>query len=131
MGRGSLLLWPSGSPVVDISETDAEYLLKAEIPEVDRKDVKVTVQDGMLAIRGERKQEKEEKGKRFHRIERSYGSFARSFTLPEDVDDTKLKAEFKEGVLFVHLPKSAKLKTKAVEIRVECFSANGGRKDCW
>jgi HSP20 family protein len=107
------------SPVVDISETDAEYLIKAEIPEVDRNDVKVTVQDGVLTIRGERKQEKEEKGKRFHRIERSYGSFARSFTLPENVEDAKLKAEFKEGVLLVHLPKSAKLKAKAVEVTVE------------
>lgn len=107
------------SPFVDISETDAEYLIKAEIPEVDRKDVKVTVQDGVLTIRGERKQEKEEKGKRFHRIERSYGSFARSFTLPEEVEDAKLKAEFQEGVLLVHLPKSEKLKAKVVDIVVE------------
>jgi|SRR5579862_1078831 len=107
------------SPAVDISETDAEYLIKAEVPEVDRKGVKVTVQDGVLSIRGERQQEKEEKGKRFHRIERSYGSFARSFALPEDVDETKLKAEFKEGVLLLHLPKSEKHRTQAVEIAVE------------
>jgi len=107
------------SPVVDISETDAEYLIKAEVPEVDRKDVKVTVQDGVLTIRGERRQEKEEKGKRFHRIERSYGSFARSFTLPEDVEDAKLKAEFKDGILIVHLPKSETRKRKSVDIQIQ------------
>jgi HSP20 family protein len=112
----SLAEW---SPAVDISETDAEYLIKAEIPEVDRKDVKVAVQDGVLSIQGERRQEKEEKGKRFHRIERSYGSFARSFTLPEEVDETKLKAEFKEGILLLHLPKSEKHKENAHEVVVE------------
>jgi HSP20 family protein len=107
------------SPAVDILETDAEYLIKAEIPEVERKDVKVTVQDGVLSIQGERRQEKEEKGKRFHRIERSDGSFARSFTLPEEVDETKLKAEFKEGILLLHLPKSEKHETNAHEVVVE------------
>jgi HSP20 family protein len=107
------------SPSVDIAETDSEYVIKAEIPEVDKKDVKVTVQDGYLSIQGERKQEKEEKGKRFHRVERAYGSFLRSFELPDDVDQEKVKAEFKEGMLIVHLPKTEQAKAKTIEIKVE------------
>ncbi|HWB97031.1 MAG TPA: Hsp20/alpha crystallin family protein, partial [Bryobacteraceae bacterium] len=106
-------------PTVDIAEDDKEYLIKAEVPEVDKKDVKVTVQDGVLTIQGDRKQEKEEKGKRFHRVERSYGTFVRSFSLPEDAADDNVKAEFKEGMLFVHLPKSEKARPKAVEVKVE------------
>ncbi len=107
------------APVVDITEDDHEYLIKAEIPEVDKKDVKVTVQDGVLTIQGERKQAKEEKGKRFHRIERSFGSFVRSFGLPDEVAEDKLKAEFKDGLLLVHLPKAERPKPKAIEIKVE------------
>jgi HSP20 family protein len=106
-------------PTVDVTEDDKEYLIKAEIPEVDKKDVKVTVQEGMLTIQGERKQEKEEKGKRFHRVERSYGSFVRSFMLPEDTTGENLKAEFKEGMLYVHVPKSEKARPKAIEVKVE------------
>jgi len=105
-------------PMVDIAEDDKEYLIKAEIPEVDKKDVKVTVQDGVLTIQGERKQEKEEKDKRFHRVERSYGTFVRTFSLPEDVAEDRMKAEFKDGVLLIHLPKTEKPKPKAVEIKV-------------
>jgi HSP20 family protein len=107
------------APSVDISETDNEFLIKAEIPEVDKKDVKVTVQDGLLTLQGERKQEKEEKGKRFHRIERSYGTFLRTFEMPDGVDEEKLKAEFKDGLLLVHLPKTEKARSKAVEVKVE------------
>jgi len=105
-------------PSVDISETDTEYLIKAELPEVKKEDVKVTLQDGVLMIQGERQQEKEEKGKKFHRVERSYGSFVRSFTLPNYVDNTNVKAEFKEGILNLHLPKSERAKPKAIEVRV-------------
>ena len=105
-------------PTVDIVEDEKEFVIKAELPEVDRKDVKVTVQQGVLTIQGERKQEKEENGKRFHRIERSYGTFVRAFTLPEDVEADKLRAEFKDGVLMVHLPKSEKPKPQAVEVKV-------------
>ncbi|HKW85529.1 MAG TPA: Hsp20/alpha crystallin family protein [Nitrospiraceae bacterium] len=105
-------------PSVDISETDTEYLIKAELPEVKKEDVKVTLQDGVLTIQGERRQEKEEKDKKFHRVERSYGSFVRSFTLPDYVDDAKVKAEFKEGILNLHLPKSERAKPKAIEVRV-------------
>lgn len=106
------------APSVDISETDKAYLIKAEIPEVKKEDVKVTIDDGMITIQGERKMEKEEKGKKFHRIERSYGSFVRSFRLPDGVDESKAKAEFKDGMINVTLPKSEKAKSKAIEVAV-------------
>ncbi len=106
------------TPTVDISETDGEYQIKAEIPDVKKEDVKVTLEDGVLTIQGERKQEKEEKGKKYHRIERSYGSFVRSFSLPDLVDEEKVQAEFKDGVLNLHLPKAEKAKPKAIEVKV-------------
>jgi len=105
-------------PTVDISETEGEYLIKAELPEVRKEDVKVTVENGVLTLQGERRQEKEEKGKMFHRVERSYGSFVRSFTLPESVDESSVKAEYKDGVLNLHLPKSEKVKPKAIDVKV-------------
>ncbi|HJU06740.1 MAG TPA: Hsp20/alpha crystallin family protein [Nitrospiraceae bacterium] len=105
-------------PTVDISETDAEYLIKAELPEVKKEDVKIMLQEGVLTIQGERAQEREERGKRYHRVERAYGNFARSFTLPDYVDDTKVTAEYKDGVLTLHLPKSEKAKPKAIEVKV-------------
>ncbi|TKB89650.1 MAG: Hsp20/alpha crystallin family protein [Nitrospira sp.] len=106
------------APSVDVSETDGEYQIKAEIPDVKKEDVKVTLEDGVLTIQGERKHEKEEKGKKYHRVERSYGSFARSFTLPDLVDEEKVRAEFKDGVLNLQLPKSEKAKPKAIEVKV-------------
>ena len=106
------------TPSVDISETEAEYVVKAELPEVKKEDVKVTVEDGILTLQGERRHEKEEKGKRVHRIERAYGSFVRSFTIPDYVDDAKVSAEFKDGVLSLRLPKSEKAKPKAIEVKV-------------
>ncbi|MDO8357019.1 MAG: Hsp20/alpha crystallin family protein [Nitrospirota bacterium] len=105
-------------PSVDVSETDGEYQIKAEIPDVKKEDVKVTLEDGVLTIQGERKFEKEEKGKKYHRVERSYGSFVRSFTLPDLVDEANVKAEFKDGVLNLKLPKSEKVKSKAIEVTV-------------
>ncbi len=105
-------------PTVDISETEAEYLIKAELPEVRKEDVKVTVENGVLTLQGERRQEKEEKGKKFHRVERSYGSFVRSFSLPESVEEGAVKAEYKDGVLNLHLPKSEKVKPKAIDVKV-------------
>ncbi len=119
MGSREAVSVADWAPSVDISETDNEYLVKAEIPEVEKKDVKVTLQDGLLTLQGERRQEKEEKGKRFHRVERSYGTFLRTFELPDGVDEEKLRAEFKEGMLLVHLPKTEKMKTRAIEVRVE------------
>jgi HSP20 family protein len=105
-------------PTVDIAETEAEYQIKAELPEVKREDVKVTVEDGVLTISGERRHETEEKGRKYHRVERSYGSFVRSFTLPEHVDESRVKAEYKDGVLHLHLPKSEKAKPKAIDVKV-------------
>jgi HSP20 family protein len=106
------------APSVDISETEGEYQIKAEIPDVKKEDVKVTMEDGVLTIQGERKHEKEEKGKKYHRVERSYGSFVRSFTLPDLVDEGRVKAEFKDGILNLQLPKSEKAKPKAIEVKV-------------
>src|SRR5438034_3621880 len=120
LGLGSLfnrspVQWPEGqeeplavaewSPLVDISEDDKEYLIKAELPEVKKEDVKVTAEAGMLTIMGERRFEKEEKGKRYHRVERAYGTFGRSFSLPGDASPARVSAEFNEGVLTVHLIK--------------------------
>jgi HSP20 family protein len=109
------------SPAVDIVEDEKEFVVKAELPEVNKGDLKVTVERDILTIRGERKSEKEEKGKKFHRIERSYGSFLRSFSLPEETEAGKIHSEYKEGLLTVHLPKSpeAKAKSKAIEVKVE------------
>ena len=107
------------TPLVDISEDNNEYLVKAELPELKKEEVKVNVENGELTISGERKSEKEEKGKKFHRIERSYGSFLRSFTLPESVNGDKVSAEFKDGVLSVHLPKDEKAKPKSIEVKVQ------------
>jgi HSP20 family protein len=106
------------SPLVDISEDEKEYLIKAEIPEMRKEDIKLNVHDDVLTITGERKYEKEEKNKKYHRVERSYGSFLRSFTLPEDADGTKVGAEYKDGLLKIHLPKSEKVKPKAIEVKV-------------
>ncbi|MBA2487507.1 MAG: Hsp20/alpha crystallin family protein [Nitrospira sp.] len=106
------------TPTVDISETEAEYAIKAELPEVKKEDVKVTVEDGVLTIQGERKHEKEVNGKKYHRIERSYGRFVRSFTLPDTVDEGKVKAEYAEGVLNLHLPKSEKAKPKQIDVKI-------------
>ena len=106
------------SPLVDITEDEKEYLIKAQLPEVKKDDVKVSVQDGILTIAGERKSEKEEKNKKFHRVEWAYGSFSRSFTLPEDADADKVAGDFKDGVLKVHVPKSEKAKPKKIEVKV-------------
>jgi HSP20 family protein len=105
-------------PTVDISETETEYVIKAELPGMKKEDVNVTLEDGVLTIQGERKQESEEKGKKHHRVERSYGSFVRSFTLPDYVDGTKVTASFKDGVLNLHLPKSEKAKPRVIEVKI-------------
>jgi len=106
------------TPTVDIQETDVEYLIKAELPEIKKEDVKVTVENGVLTLQGERKQEKEEKNKKFHRIERAYGTFLRTFTVPVDADENKVAAEFKDGMLKVHLPKTEKPRPKAIDVKV-------------
>jgi HSP20 family protein len=106
------------APLVDIIEDDKEYVIKAELPEMKRDDIKVTVEGGTLTISGERKIEKEEKGKRYHRVERAYGRFVRSFGVPDDADAQKVNAEFKDGVLKVHLAKSESAKPKQIEVKV-------------
>lgn len=105
------------APAVDIQETDADYAVKVDLPEVKKDDIKVEMRDGVLSIEGERKQEKEEKGKKFHRVERQYGQFVRRFSLP-DVDNAKVQAEFKDGVLRVTLPKAAAAIPKPVAVKV-------------
>ena len=106
------------TPLVDITEDDAEYLLKVELPEMKKDEVKVSVENGELTLTGERQFEKEEKNKKYHRIERSYGSFVRSFTLPDNVNAAKVNAEFKDGLLRVHLPKQEPAKPAAVQVPV-------------
>ena len=106
------------SPLVDITEDEKEYLLKAELPDVKKEDIKLTVKDNVMSISGERKYEQEEKGKKYHRVERAYGSFLRSFTLPDAADGSKVSAEYKDGVLNVRLPKSEKARPKSIEVKV-------------
>ena len=117
-GQEEQIAVPEWAPLVDISEDDKEYLIKAELPEVKKEDVKVTAEEGTLTIMGERKFEKEEKGKKYHRIERSYGSFGRSFSFPDDASPEKVSAEFKDGILTVHLAKTEKAKPQQIEVKV-------------
>jgi HSP20 family protein len=105
-------------PLVDVTEDEKEFLITAELPEMKKEDVKVTVENGMLRITGERKFEKEEKGKKYHRVERAYGTFERTFLVPEGTTPEKLTAEYKEGVLKVHLPKTEEVKPKPLEVKV-------------
>jgi HSP20 family protein len=106
------------SPLVDVEESDKEYTIKAELPDVKRENVKVELENGSIRISGERKLQKEEEGRRFHRIERSYGSFERTFTLPEGTERKDVSAEFKDGLLKVHLPKGEGAMHKTLEIPV-------------
>lgn len=106
------------APRVDIAEDEKEYVINAELPGVRKEDVKVTVESGVLSISGERKTEKEEKGKKYHRVEQTYGTFIRSFTLPEGSSGEKISAEFRDGILKVRLPKDEKAKAKAIEVKV-------------
>ncbi len=105
-------------PLVDVAETDKEFTIKVDLPEVKKDEVKVRVEDGSLRITGERKLEKEEKGLRYHRIERAYGAFERSFLLPEGAKGEEISAEFKDGLLKVHLPKGPETKAQALEVPV-------------
>jgi len=109
---------PEWAPLVDIAEDDKEYLIKVELPEVQKDDVKVTVESDTLTISGERKAEKEQKGRKFHRVERYYGRFERSFSIPDDAEADDVKAEFKDGVLRVHLAKCEKARPKQIEVKV-------------
>src|SRR4029450_6503143 len=120
MGSGEIhsLAVADWSPEVDISEDDHGCLLKADLPEMKKDDVRVTVEDGILCVSGERKIEKEDQKRKFHRTERSFGNFRRSFTLPEDADSTKVTADFRDGVLKVHLPTTPIARSKAIAVKV-------------
>jgi len=106
------------APPVDIFETENDIVLKAELPGVDPKDVEVKVEDNTLYLKGERKFEKEVKDESYHRIERSYGSFARSFSLPNSINAEKVKGEYKDGLLTLTLPKREEAKPKTIKIDV-------------
>jgi HSP20 family protein len=106
------------APPVDIYETDQHVVLKAELPGVDPKDVEARVEEGTLYLKGERKFENEVKEENYHRIERSYGSFVRTFSLPSSVDPHKAKAEYKNGVLTLTLPKREEAKPRTIQISV-------------
>jgi HSP20 family protein len=106
-------------PVADIIENDQEYLVKAELPGVRKEDVRIALQDGVLTISGERKVEEEQTGENSIRVERFYGSFSRSFALPDNVDTDDVRAESKDGVLLVHIPKKAPSKPQPITIDVK------------
>ena len=107
------------SPAVDIFETENELVLKADVPDVDLKDIEVRVENQTLTIRGERKFEQEQNAKGYHRIERSYGAFVRSFAVPSTVDTEKVNAVYKNGVLSVSLPKKEAAKPRQVKVEVK------------
>ena len=107
------------SPRLDVSETDAALEVVADLPGLGKKDISVTIEDDLLVIKGERKEEKEEKGKKFHTVERRSGSFYRALRLPLEVETDKIEAAFKDGVLTLKLPKSKQSKKKAAQIEIK------------
>ncbi len=117
------------SPAVDIYETENELVLTAELPGVNEKDVEIKVEDNTLSLRGERKFEKETREENYHRIERAYGSFYRSFSLPNYVDQEKISAEYENGLLKVHMPKKAEVKPRKVKIVKPQTAEKSGEKE--
>ncbi len=115
-GEEKDLVASTWNPSVDIYETENELVLKAELPGIDEDDIEIKLEDNTLTLKGDRKFEKETKEENFHRIERSYGSFYRSFTLPRNIDQDKIKAESESGILKITMPKKAELKPKKVKI---------------
>jgi HSP20 family protein len=107
------------TPAADIAELENEYLVKLELPGVNKDDVGITVESNILTIRGEKKFEKDEKKDNFHRIERTYGSFERSFTLPSTIRTDKIDAVYKDGILTVSLPKAEEAKPKQIEVKIK------------
>lgn len=119
MGSQEVIASGDWAPRVDIIETVEAFVIKAELPDINKEDVKVSIDNGTLTIRGERKKEMEEKGKKIHRIERQHGVFTRSFTLPDNVDETTIKALFNNGMLNLHILKTEEKTPKAIEVTVE------------
>ncbi|MEY3394953.1 MAG: hypothetical protein RL346_1189 [Verrucomicrobiota bacterium] len=113
-----LLTSADWSPAVDITEDETEYLITADLPQISKDDVNVMVENGSLILKGERRHEVDQRDKKVHRIERCYGSFYRSFTLPDDADGQRVTANFKDGVLRVSLPKSEEKKPRQIEVQV-------------
>jgi HSP20 family protein len=107
------------SPSTDISETDKEYVIRAELPAVKKEDVQVTFEEGIITIKGERRQQKEDKDEKYHRVESFYGSFERAFSLPDNVNSDAIRCESKDGILTVHIPKTEIVKQKAKQISVQ------------
>lgn len=111
---------------MDISETEDGYLLKADLPGVDEKDIDITIEDGVLTVSGERSEEKEEEGRTFHRIERSWGSFKRSLSLPADADENAIDAQIKNGILEIEIGKTEESQSQAKRIEVRSQSTSSG-----
>jgi HSP20 family protein len=107
------------SPLVDVSENEREFVIRAELPDVKKEEVKVLIENGILRISGERRMEKEEKDKKYHRIERAYGSFERSFTLPENSKPESMTAEYKDGMLTLCVPKSKESNPQPIEVKIK------------
>lgn len=107
------------TPAANISETDKEYLIKAELPEVRKEDVRVTLENGVITISGERKQQKEHQDENEIRVESFYGTFSRSFSLPENIDPSGVRAESKDGILKVRIPKKEAAKPKSISVQVQ------------
>jgi HSP20 family protein len=107
------------APAADVSETEGEYLIKADLPEVRKEDVSITVQDGVLTLSGERRQEKHEDSEKLHRVERAFGSFARRFALPENADEQGIRAESRNGVILIHIPKQAVVQPQPRQITIQ------------
>jgi HSP20 family protein len=104
-------------PAFDVSETDKELIVKADVPGMDKKDINITVSDGMLTIKGEKKHEEKEENEHYHRVERRYGVFSRTMRLPQEVEADKVDASYKDGVLSIRLPKSEDTEPKKIEIK--------------
>ncbi len=104
-------------PAFDISENDKEFLVTAELPGIDSKDVELTISDGILSVKGEKKHEKEDKGEDYHRVERRFGSFHRSFRIPGKVESDKIDASYKDGILKILLPKTEETETRKIDIK--------------
>jgi HSP20 family protein len=118
-GRGGETRATDWSPFSDISETDREYLIRIDLPAVKKEDVKVTLDQGVISISGERKQSTEDKGEKFHRVESFYGNFERSFSLPDNVNADTVSCDSKDGILTVHIPKIATKKPMPKQIVVQ------------
>lgn len=117
--REQSILTTAWAPLVDISEDDKSYQINVELPDMKREDIKVNVENGILTISGERLREEEQENRKFHRVERAYGSFVRNFTLPQNVDSNKVNATYRDGVLRVSIEKSESARPKAIEVKVD------------